>query len=123
MIRRPPRSTRTDTLFPYTTLFRSRPGAAVGDRDARLRARPEGARPRRQSLSEPWAFLGHSEHAGDAVGEPRLHRRCARRARGGPQLSRLVAGRERRERPGDAVGTLYRYRYPQDGGEGGGPAL
>src|SRR3546814_664641 len=35
MIRRPPRSTRTDTLFPYTTLFRSEPdntpivGAAV----------------------------------------------------------------------------------------------
>src|SRR3546814_18999676 len=27
MIRRPPRSTRTDTLFPYTTLFRSRPDA------------------------------------------------------------------------------------------------
>src|SRR3546814_4219984 len=25
MIRRPPRSTRTDTLFPYTTLFRSIP--------------------------------------------------------------------------------------------------
>src|SRR3546814_8222611 len=31
MIRRPPRSTRTDTLFPYTTLFRSqRPQGAVG---------------------------------------------------------------------------------------------
>src|SRR3546814_14322470 len=34
MIRRPPRSTRTDTLFPYTTLFRShaaslRPGMPV----------------------------------------------------------------------------------------------
>src|SRR3546814_2302938 len=28
MIRRPPRSTRTDTLFPYTTLFRS-PGQVV----------------------------------------------------------------------------------------------
>src|SRR3546814_4075538 len=28
MIRRPPRSTRTDTLFPYTTLFRSRDGGA-----------------------------------------------------------------------------------------------
>src|SRR3546814_5335209 len=27
MIRRPPRSTRTDTLFPYTTLFRSRRGS------------------------------------------------------------------------------------------------
>src|SRR3546814_13626441 len=29
MIRRPPRSTRTDTLFPYTTLFRSRSVAAI----------------------------------------------------------------------------------------------
>src|SRR3546814_13424862 len=33
MIRRPPRSTRTDTLFPYTTLFRS---VAVRDRVAGL---------------------------------------------------------------------------------------
>src|SRR3546814_6884492 len=31
MIRRPPRSTRTDTLFPYTTLFRS-PGGRAGRR-------------------------------------------------------------------------------------------
>src|SRR3546814_16714259 len=31
MIRRPPRSTRTDTLFPYTTLFRSAQRRAVGD--------------------------------------------------------------------------------------------
>src|SRR3546814_1624248 len=37
MIRRPPRSTRTDTLFPYTTLFRSpaatrdQPGEGAGD--------------------------------------------------------------------------------------------
>src|SRR3546814_8784794 len=30
MIRRPPRSTRTDTLFPYTTLFRSFHDAAPG---------------------------------------------------------------------------------------------
>src|SRR3546814_5003484 len=29
MIRRPPRSTRTDTLFPYTTLFRSRTVRAI----------------------------------------------------------------------------------------------
>src|SRR3546814_5432417 len=29
MIRRPPRSTRTDTLFPYTTLFRSPRGAPL----------------------------------------------------------------------------------------------
>src|SRR3546814_15304862 len=31
MIRRPPRSTRTDTLFPYTTLFRSGLGIAGTD--------------------------------------------------------------------------------------------
>src|SRR3546814_16404990 len=30
MIRRPPRSTRTDTLFPYTTLFRSNYRAGMG---------------------------------------------------------------------------------------------
>src|SRR3546814_2879413 len=30
MIRRPPRSTRTDTLFPYTTLFRSLPRTLLG---------------------------------------------------------------------------------------------
>src|SRR3546814_17219098 len=29
MVRRPPRSTRTDTLFPYTTLFRSQAGDIV----------------------------------------------------------------------------------------------
>src|SRR3546814_8750414 len=31
MIRRPPRSTRTDTLFPYTTLFRSTSRSSGGD--------------------------------------------------------------------------------------------
>src|SRR3546814_6686847 len=32
MRRRPPRSTRTDTLFPYTTLFRARQFAGVGEK-------------------------------------------------------------------------------------------
>src|SRR3546814_14517922 len=48
MIRRPPRSTRTDTLFPYTTLFRSGGVilveddlAAVGDRAAAGRGRAD----------------------------------------------------------------------------------
>src|SRR3546814_1809506 len=40
MIRRPPRTTRTDTLFPYTTLFRSAGADAVG---ARGGARPAHA--------------------------------------------------------------------------------
>src|SRR3546814_11910881 len=34
MIRRPPRSTRTDTLFPYTTLFRSVSGCEPGPHSA-----------------------------------------------------------------------------------------
>src|SRR3546814_6518607 len=36
MIRRPPRSTRTDTLFPYTTLFRSRAGLSLHTRRGML---------------------------------------------------------------------------------------
>src|SRR3546814_20362985 len=39
MIRRPPRSTRTDTLFPYTSLFRSVP-PAVAQGDCRLSVEP-----------------------------------------------------------------------------------
>src|SRR3546814_5132200 len=43
MIRRPPRSTRTDTLFPYTTLFRSPVrGPRAGPRPAGDRARSRG---------------------------------------------------------------------------------
>src|SRR3546814_5342402 len=61
MIRRPPRSTRTDTLFPYTTLFRSalaQGGRAVrGRRGARLgkphRRRPGGARRRPRPAIHP----------------------------------------------------------------------
>src|SRR3546814_5547338 len=46
MIRRPPRSTRTDTLFPYTTLFRS--AAAAPDRVRRWRRHRERRLDRRQ---------------------------------------------------------------------------
>src|SRR3546814_7914080 len=71
MIRRPPRSTRTDTLFPYTTLFRSREArtqsidrasrlsgsAAVQDGDAAIPGGPgagrTGARARRAGCGPP----------------------------------------------------------------------
>src|SRR3546814_13495760 len=46
MIRRPPRSTRTDTLFPYTTLFRS-DGEGKQRRDRRLRMDGRRSRPHR----------------------------------------------------------------------------
>src|SRR3546814_15912697 len=41
MIRPPPRSTRTDTLFPYTTLFRSKPRPLIfyGTRDVTQRGK------------------------------------------------------------------------------------
>src|SRR3546814_1619270 len=44
MIRRPPRSTRTDTLFPYTTLFRSARWPALAVVAAELRARSPARR-------------------------------------------------------------------------------
>src|SRR3546814_9644354 len=47
MVRRPPRSTRTDTLFPYTTLFRSLGGLLAIAAAARL-----------ESQGEAVAFLG-----------------------------------------------------------------
>src|SRR3546814_1344943 len=44
MIRRPPRSTRTDTLFPYTTLFRSTRGCGTRRRAAQSRRVPARGR-------------------------------------------------------------------------------
>src|SRR3546814_12625436 len=66
MIRRPPRSTRTDTLFPYTTLFRShrlpalaarrpaghRPGPAQGQRGAAHRGRQRALQRSEEHTSE-----------------------------------------------------------------------
>src|SRR3546814_1384296 len=52
MIRRPPRSTRTDTLFPYTTLFRSAAAGYSGQSDAcaaRYSARPHPEKVRRST--------------------------------------------------------------------------
>src|SRR3546814_4551294 len=59
MIRRPPRSTRTDTLFPYTTLFRSDPHPPLrppGPSADRARCRASGwtsSRPRPKSPRSP----------------------------------------------------------------------
>src|SRR3546814_6079407 len=59
MIRRPPRSTRTDTLFPYTTLFRSHRRAA----GARL-ADP-GSHHRRTGMVEPGSASRSEEHTSE----------------------------------------------------------
>src|SRR3546814_3497525 len=61
MIRRPPRSTRTDTLFPYTTLFRSRREPRDGrtvDVDAKRHQRLATVQPRRsERLTVPTEAL------------------------------------------------------------------
>src|SRR3546814_4463115 len=77
MIRRPPRSTRTDTLFPYTTLFRSdrqgalhRPRAALdggGLRGAREDGLPRGLGPGRRPARRAGedAILRSEEHTSE----------------------------------------------------------
>src|SRR3546814_17255528 len=64
MIRRPPKSTRTDTLFPYTTLFRSQPGPVilesaglVATREGRIGAELIRDAPVRGGGSREGAFL------------------------------------------------------------------
>src|SRR3546814_19886376 len=79
MIRRPPRSTRTDTLFPYTTLFRSqrraarpaRENAGGGARLARL------GRPRQSARRDR---IDH-RHVADLFSDHDRPRRAAGRAR------------------------------------------
>src|SRR3546814_7576490 len=59
MIRRPPRSTRTDTLFPYTTLFRSDRDRTAGEqgraRQGDGAGRPGGGGGREDRLRRPGA--------------------------------------------------------------------
>src|SRR3546814_1352272 len=69
MTRRPPRSTRTDTLFPYTTLFRS---ARSGGRPVR---RPRARRPERVPAARPGP-RSRSSRGG------RVRRRAGRRREG-----------------------------------------
>src|SRR3546814_20846363 len=51
MIRRPPRSTRTDTLFPYTTLFRSWAGRPTADQRLSFTSERERSIARVRSIS------------------------------------------------------------------------
>src|SRR3546814_15993685 len=92
MIRRPPRSTRTDTLFPYTTLFRS----DTRRTDSRYRARHwrepagGGARPSAHLLHEEVRTL-----VGGA-GCPLGSKRSAAKSRG--NVCEVTRGRARKTR-------------------------
>src|SRR3546814_3331320 len=76
MIRRPPRSTRTDTLFPYTTLFRS--VFALAHRalnpDHRSPAKAGAQNPRR-CRSLPWTPASAGEHGASDLTQRALEQR------------------------------------------------
>src|SRR3546814_1831399 len=61
MIRRPPRSTRTDTLFPYTTLFRSCRRVRAPRPFRSRRAAPGPSRPRGSCASSSSVSFHRSE--------------------------------------------------------------
>src|SRR3546814_9449698 len=94
MIRRPPRSTRTDTLFPYTTLFRSLHHAMEERGDADLGGRE---------------FARRAPRARPPARRPPLHRR-AHHDRGEPELApdRL---RSRSEEHTSELQSLMRISY------------
>src|SRR3546814_11530346 len=63
MVRRPPRSTRTDTLFPYPTLFRSGFGARAIDRRADHRLVPAMKSVEIAERGNPAAKMGRNRRA------------------------------------------------------------
>src|SRR3546814_16804915 len=106
MIRRPPRSTRTDTLFPYTTLFRS---SATVEMTERVRAARASGRkifglssgdpnietdPRIVAAAEQ-AIRNGDTHYGPAAGIPALREaivaREARRPAAASATAHLIA--------------------------------
>src|SRR3546814_10024163 len=65
MIRRPPRSTRTDTLFPYTTLFRSGRGATNRSHSVRKPRRRLSAQGNCTARRAGAAFSGRGNSPGE----------------------------------------------------------
>src|SRR3546814_14165404 len=101
MIRRPPRSTRTDTLFPYTTLFRSLAIVRVGHR-----------------LAAPQVSVGvaefHHHHVGGGLA-------AARDGEGAADRPRLAAHAQRRHRPAHASRSTIGATPPAQGSTAGRP--
>src|SRR3546814_3623493 len=112
MIRRPPRSTRTDTLFPYTTLFRSllvaahlrRPAAALAraGRSAAVRVRP-------RRRVQPHRHLLQPDGGGDLRRRLCGARLC--RAGGSRDLWLAPARRDRSEEHTSELQSLMRISY------------
>src|SRR3546814_18589364 len=116
MIRRPPRSTRTDTLFPYTTLFRSA-GDVLG-RGCRYADRARQC-PHARRLggggSSAAGFVSDRDGRGWRVGKKSGPSTSSGRTEGWPELTRGqgVPGGERSEerRVGKECVSTCRYRW------------
>src|SRR3546814_8102746 len=92
MIRRPPRSTLTDTLFPYTTLFLSRTAAVVlepakafddqaADRESDMAVRRDTRLLARRHPDQPVFFgIVAEQRRVQRIGEQRVHRFAGARA-------------------------------------------
>src|SRR3546814_20181447 len=101
MIRPPPRSTRTDTLFPYTTLSRSHMPPEHGAIPP-LGARPPTAIPGLDAVDR-MALAAHDQFAGDAIGHLIMPRPAA--VPGGS----VAVGRQRVDRGVvDVIGGMQR---------------
>src|SRR3546814_13403886 len=97
MIRRPPRSTRTDTLFPYTTLCRSADHhEAVEDRDARQGDEAHRRRDRKVHASqEEQQDAAHQRewHAGEDDRSIADRSQCAIKQQQGQARKSVVQGK------------------------------
>src|SRR3546814_15437727 len=118
MLLRPPRSTRSDTLFPYTTLFRSARPAAGGPQQAGARLRPGQHGPQFRELRRARldgglldvrdGIAGHARAAARPVGAD---------AHGGDRPGGIVRRLFRRHasseerRVGKAWGSTFRSRW------------
>src|SRR3546814_10529124 len=108
MIRRPPRSTRTDTLFPYTTLFRSDCGNDLADGTGTVwtDSRPAGRRPDRHLRLVALDLLHQSaDRPARLVAGDTLHRRHARRSAGTARSRRLADHWQRPRAAGVGIRT------------------
>src|SRR3546814_8379833 len=76
MIRRPPRSTRTDTLFPYTTLFRSSPSTSPPIASGPTPSPPPSSKhpsPNPSSKTQPSATASSPKSSSVASDNPKTH--------------------------------------------------
>src|SRR3546814_2766807 len=96
MIRRPPRSTRTDTLFPYTTLFRSEPWQAEPVDRAIARDQCAG-----QHVADQPVVLDGSAHSSAVAAEGRVQSHAAVDIEGGSGHIVRKIGSEKQDSVGD----------------------